>query len=311
MLKKLTKVVFVGCALLLAAVAQARDIPAIVSVDWLSANLGDPDLIVLDVRLEPDYTLGHIPNAVSEPFVVPFSAWITMRDDLLLELPDDSEIESTIQALGMDESKKVVVVSAPNEGEPPHYGMAAATRVADTLIYAGIDNVAILDGGYGKWLADDKPVSEEIPQITPSSFSGDFKTEMYVSQSYLLMHAWHSSLIDARDADVFFGVVVEPFADQAGHIFSAKSLPAPWAYTNSMPGVYEFQTEETLAAMAKGVLGWGHHTRKEIIIYCGVGGYTSVWWYLFTQVLGYEKVKFYDGSAQEWARNYELIPYRW
>jgi thiosulfate/3-mercaptopyruvate sulfurtransferase len=49
----------------------------------------------------------------------------------------------------------------------------------------------------------------------------------------------------------------------------------------------------------------------EIIVYCGVGGYASSWWYLLTQVLGYENVKFYDGSAQEWVREYDMKPFEW
>ena len=44
-----------------------------------------------------------------------------------------------------------------------------------------------------------------------------------------------------------------------------------------------------------------------IIVYCGVGGYANSWWFVLTQVLGYKHVKFYDGSAQEWAKCNDIV----
>jgi thiosulfate/3-mercaptopyruvate sulfurtransferase len=57
--------------------------------------------------------------------------------------------------------------------------------------------------------------------------------------------------------------------------------------------------------MAAGVVGGPRS--QEIIVYCGVGGYASSWWFVLTQVLGYENVKIYDGSAQEWAKSYDMV----
>lgn len=289
---------------------SVRTIEPIVSTDWLAGQLDDPNLIILDVRLSPDYQSGHIPGAVSEPFVVPFSAWIVMKDDLLLELPEDDELFTTIGHLGITLDSRVVVVSAPNAGEPPHYGMAAATRVASTLIYAGVANVAVLDGGYGKWLAEQLPVATSASAPVAVEFEGDPLTDMFVSQTYVLRNAWRSKLLDARDANIYFGDAVEPFAEDPGHIYSASSLPAPWAYALDAEGNYLFKDRAVLEGMAKGVVGW-HAKKKEVIVYCGVGGYTSVWWYLLREVLGYKKVKYYDGSAQEWARDYDMVPYIW
>jgi len=294
-----------------AAWSTAREIDPIVSTDWLEMHLDTPDLLVLDVRPATDYAAGHIPGAVNEPFVVPESAWIVLRDGLLLELPEQDALAATIASLGIDRSTRVVVVSAPNPNEPPHYGMSAATRVADTLIYAGMTHIAVLDGGFNKWLNEEKVVSTESVEPIATVFDGEFDEEMFVSQTYVLRNAWRSKLIDARDADVYFGVVQEPFTEKAGHIFSAASLPAPWAYIEGEAGSYTFQSIETLAAMAEGVLGPMRSRKSEIIVYCGVGGYTSVWWYLFHEVLGYPRVKFYDGSAQEWALDYEMVLYRW
>lgn len=61
--------------------------------------------------------------------------------------------------------------------------------------------------------------------------------------------------------------------------------------------------------MAEGGIGWNRY--REVIVYRGVGGYASSWWYLLSQMLGYHNVKVYDGLAQEWVRTNEMIPYRW
>jgi thiosulfate/3-mercaptopyruvate sulfurtransferase len=49
----------------------------------------------------------------------------------------------------------------------------------------------------------------------------------------------------------------------------------------------------------------------EIIVYCSIGGYSSAWWFVLTQILGIKNVKLYDGSAQEWIRYADMVSYRW
>ena len=150
-----------------------RSIDPVVSTVWLSANIDMEGLVILDVRREAYYDAENIPGAVSEPWAVPFSVWITMpASGLLLELPPDAELFDAIGALGISASSKVVVVTESYSDEPPHYGLAAAARVADTLIYAGVVDVAILDGGYPKWVAEELPTTTKEPLVgcarTPS-----------------------------------------------------------------------------------------------------------------------------------------------
>ena len=292
------------------AFAQRRTIDPIVSPTWLSENSGLADLVILDVRSADNYLADHIPGSINEPWAVPFSAWITMGEgNLLLEVPDEAELFDAIGALGIDTLSKVVVVSSPNPGEPPHYGLAAATRVADTLIYAGVVNVAILDGGYPGWVAEGLPVTTDVPTVTPVTFDGAVDDDMFVSMFYVASHLLFSDLIDARDADVYFGATTEDFASKAGHIWGASSLPAPWIWDyDTTDGLYLFKDVELLEDMASRVTHWG---LREVIVYCGVGGYASSWWFVLTQVLGYRHVKFYDGSAQEWVGTYDMVPFKW
>jgi thiosulfate/3-mercaptopyruvate sulfurtransferase len=294
-----------------------RNLDPIVSTDWLADN--SEKVIILDVRSADAYAEGHIPGAVNEPFVVPLSAWITMRGDLLLEVPDEAALFESIGNLGITRHSKVVIVTAPNPGEPPHYGLSAATRVACTLIYAGVVNVAVLDGGYPQWEAEGRPATTEGTSVTPVAYWGKINQRIFVSIDYVRRNIRRSDILDARDADVYYGETIEAIftGEVAGHIPGATSLPAPWIWVKDgvNENCYLFKDAVTLAQMARGALRqpWGKkaHYRQNVIVYCGVGGYASSWWFVLTQVLGYENVKFFDGSAQEWALHYNMVPYQW
>ena len=292
-----------------------RTIDPIISTDWLSTH--SAEVVILDIRSPADYATGHIPGSINEPFVTAFdpckgpsSHWITGSDDCLwLQVPDVNDLLMTIGNLGISRGSRVVIVTAPNPNEPPFYGLANATRVALTLIYAGVKNVAILDGGYPKWAAELRPISTVPTTATPVTYNAKVNEEMFVSIEYVRKHMGKAVIIDARDAEVYFGAAIEPFAPKEGHIPTARSLPTPWMWELNPDGTYTYKDTEILGAMASGVIG--KHKATEIIVYCGVGGYASSRWFVLTQVLGYENVKIYDGSAQEWVKYYDMVPYQW
>jgi len=301
---------------------NARRIDPIVSTDWLSARIGK--VVILDIRSPADYAAGHISGSVNEPFVTAFdptcrgpsSNWIVgSKDCLWLQLPEKEDLFKTVGDLGITKDSLVVIVTAPNPNEPPYFGLANATRVADTLIYAGIKNVAILDGGYPKWVAERKPTSKDVPKVTPITYNNKVNKEMFVDIDYVRRHTGKTIIIDARDAEVYFGGAIEPFAPKEGHIPTARSLPAPCMWQelkteDKTHTYYVYKEKGILKAMASGVIGGD--VNKEIIVYCGVGGYASSWWFVLTQVLGYKNAKIYDGSAQEWVmKAYEMVPYKW
>jgi thiosulfate/3-mercaptopyruvate sulfurtransferase len=295
-----------------------RTIAPIVTTDWLEGNLGQEGLVIVDIRSPDAYGAGHIPGSINEPFVTgfdpckgPSSHWIIGSDDCLwLQVPDVNDLFITVGNLGISGNSRVVVVTAPNPGEPPFYGFANATRVALTLIYAGVKNVAILDGGYPKWVAEKKPTTTVPRTATPVMYQSKVNKEMFVSIEYVRKHSGKSVMVDARDADVYFGETTEFYAPKEGHIPTAKSLPTPWMWKLNPDGTYTYKGIEILKAMASGVIGGDMN--KEIIVYCGVGGYASSWWFILTQVLGYKNVRIFDGSAQEWVmKAYEMVPYKW
>jgi thiosulfate/3-mercaptopyruvate sulfurtransferase len=288
-----------------------RGIGPIVSTDWLSTH--SAEVVILDIRSAPDYAGGHIPGSINEPFPNPFETkWVVSDfNGLWLQLPEKEDLFETIGDLGITKHSLVVIVTDPNPApEPPFYGLANGTRVADTLIYAGVKNVAILDGGYSKWVNENRPVESGPVTPTAVTYQGTTNDEMFVSIDYVRRHIHSAVIIDARDAEVYFGVAIEPFAPKEGHIPNARSLLTPWIWKLDPDGTYTYKDTEILSAMASGVIG--RHKDKEIIVYCGVGGYASSWWFVLTQVLGYNKVRIFDGSAQEWViYDYDMVPYEW
>jgi thiosulfate/3-mercaptopyruvate sulfurtransferase len=295
-----------------------RELAPIVPADWLSAH--SAEVVILDIRSPADYAAGHIPSSINEPFATAFdptcrgpsSNWIVgSKDCLWLQLPETEDLFKTIGNLGIKKDSKVVVVTAPNPNEPPYFGLANATRVADTLIFAGVKNAAILDGGYPKWAAEGRPASKDPTKATPAPYQAKVNKEMFVSIEYVRKHVGKAVIVDARGAEVYFGVTMEPFAPREGHIPTARSLPTPWMWKSNPQGAYLYRDKETLKAMASGVIG--QPKANEIIVYCGVGGYASSWWFVLTQVLGYEKIKIFDGSIQEWSRDPKapMTKYSW
>jgi thiosulfate/3-mercaptopyruvate sulfurtransferase len=312
--------VFVSLSLGGETLAGERTIDPIVSTDWLEANTGLENLVIIDVRTALEYGQDHIPGSISAPFLTnppeaaPNTGWVTFGEGgLLLELPQTKALLEYIGSLGITTHSKVVTVTS--QAPPPtpaEYGLASATRVADTLVYAGVKNVAILDGGYPKWKGEGKPVTAKVPDVKPVTYQGTTDKSIFVSREYVRGHIGKSVIIDARDAIVYFGVVLEPFADKAGHIQSAKCLPAPWIWNKNSDGkatYYTYRDPKLLGAMAAGIAG--KPGTQESMVYCGVGGYASSWWFVLTQVLGYKDVKLYDGSAQEWAKHYDMVPFQW
>ncbi len=299
----------------------SRTIDPIVSTDWLFAH--SAEVVILDIRSAADYAMGHIPFSINEPATIgfdpctgPSSNWMIGRGDCVwIELPKKEDLFKTIGDLGITKDSLVVIVNASNPGEPFFVCLANNTRVADTLIYAGVRNVAILDGGYLKWVAEGKPITSETPNVNPITYYSNVNEEMFVSMEYVRRNTGKAVVIDDRDAEVYFGAVIDTFLPPGaplGHIPRARSLPGAWIWEpkteNGSDPYYVYKDNNILEAMASGVIG---HRDKEIIVYCSVGGYASSWWFVLTQVLGYDKVKFYDGSAQEWVMHYDMVPYEW
>lgn len=289
-----------------------RVIPPIVSTAWLNRaiQLKLPNLVVLDIRTPDMYEAGHVPGAINvpdaewyinDPFTVPIETpW--------MEMPPVEDLFALIGSAGITSRSLVVVVGSTSGPLAPIpfalYGTATITRVAITLLYAGVINVAILDGGYEKWVADGYPVETTINTPTPVVYQGQPRQTMLVTKEYVYSKIGKSIIVDARDPEVYTCQYIEYWCKEGGHIPTAVNLPTPSLWNIKVDeetgrAVYiTYKDTYTLMKMAYDVVGCNRY--KEIIVYCGVGGYASTTYFVLKELLRYLDVKFYDGSAQEW-----------
>jgi len=293
-----------------------QGIAPVVSTDWLAMNMDVvPNLVILDVRAPDNYAKGHIPGAVNFPGLGNFYLCLFAPDcGLWMEVPEEGALLTTIGDAGIKGDSLVVVVGRTVDPFAP-YAVADAARVAITLLYAGVDNVAILNGGYDKWALEKKPISKRSVKPKAVTYTGPVNKEMFVKKDYVEKKIGKSVIVDARDADIYFGVIQEPWDKRAGHIPSAKCLPAPWFWTFERDkqgrityGIWK--DADIIREMALAVVG--EDASKEVIVYCGVGGYAGTMGFVLNQMVGYTNVKVYDGSMQEWTADPEapVVKYR-
>jgi thiosulfate/3-mercaptopyruvate sulfurtransferase len=298
---KRMKYVALTVALLLVVplAVMAKDWSPIVSTDWLEKNLTNPKVKMLDIRKVEEYREGHVPGSIN----IFFGTWAIKKKDLQNELPADDDLVDVISSLGIANDSNVVIIGR-SDSVPE---LAALTRVAWTLKYAGVEQISILDGAYNKWVADKKPVSKDAVKITSSNFKPNWNRGIMITRDQVMAAIKKATIVDNRMPDFFFGVSKLDFVAKAGHIPSAVNLPTPWMFTKE--GTFKSASE--LEAMAAGVVG--KDKPKEIIEYCDTGRLASVVWFVLVEVLDYKNIKVYDGSMEDWAKdpNAPVVKYSW
>ncbi|MCE1157695.1 MAG: hypothetical protein LWX23_11645 [Spirochaetia bacterium] len=258
----------------------AREIDAIVTADWLEANLSNPRLAVVDVRKVEDYKTGHIPGAISllgSVFYVPAKG-------LSNELPFMDDLSDALADAGIGADSLVVVVETDGSR------FSWATRVAWTLAYAGLDNVAVLSGGQAAWVKAAKPITTEVVKKAKTKFSAMPRAKYLALKADVL--AAKGQVIDARAYDTYFGLAKQSFVAQAGHLPGAYSLPFSWI-TNA-EGLVKSKDE-----LSKYVAALGLDPAAETIVYCDSGVLCTSWWWIMKEYMGWANVRSYDGSSQE------------
>lgn len=284
---KWLKALLVMMVLLLPLTALAKGIDPIVSTDWLQKNLKSEKLVVVDLRKVEDYQAGHIPGSVN----VFYGSWAVKVGSLLNELPPVEDLADVISGAGIDKDSQVVLVGK-TEKIPEQFDM---TRVAWTLKYMGVENVAILSGGITQWVKENKPVTQEAVKAKAKSFKPTVNKGLFVDKAYVLEKIGKSTILDTRAPGFFEGKEKLEFVPKTGRIKGAVNLPVGQLFTPE--GLYKSKDE--LAALAEKAAG--KDLNKEIIVYCDTGKTCTGWAFVMTKLLGYKDVKVYDGSFMEWA----------
>jgi thiosulfate/3-mercaptopyruvate sulfurtransferase len=275
--------------LLLPMAALARDVAPIVSADWLEKNLANPKVVILDVRKVEDYKAGHIPGAVN----VFYGSWAIKKGDLLNELPANDDLFDTIGSAGIDANSIVVIVGI-TDTVPNQFDM---TRVAWTLKYAGVNNVAILNGGQNQWVKANKPLSADVVKAKSKAYRGKINRGLFVNKDYVMSRLGKAIILDTRAPAFYQGKEKLPFVPKLGRIKGAVNLPVGQLYTPE--GLYK----DEAALMALATAAVGSDKMKEIIAYCDTGKTCTAWTFVLTDLFGYQDVKVYDGSSMEWLKD--------
>jgi len=280
------KAVMVVALLFLPLTAMARGIDPIVSTDWLQKNLKNAKVVIVDVRKVEDYKAGHIPGAVN----VFYGSWAIKKGDLLNELPPIDDLADVVGSAGIDKDSLVVVIGKTDK-IPDQFDM---TRVAWTLKYLGVQNVAILNGGQNQWAKENKPLSQDMVKAKAKPFKALAGKNLFVDKAFVVDKIGKTTIVDTRGPAFYEGKEKLAFVPKLGRIKGAVNLPVGQLYTPE--GLYK--DKAALAALAEKAVG--SDLNKELILYCDTGKTATSWAFIMTEMLGYKDVKVYDGSSMEW-----------
>ena len=262
----------------------------LVTTDWVKENIDKPGIKLVEIDVDTKaYDAGHIPGAGG------FNWQTQLQDQVRRDIIGQEAFEKLVGGAGVS-AKDTVILYGDNNNWFAAYGFWLFK------IY-GHNDVRLMNGGRVKWLNEkDKPLTTELPNVTPVGYK--------VSETHLELRAMlpevmeisrtaKSNLVDVRSPDEFTGKVIAPpgmseTAQRGGHIPGAKSVP--WARAANADG--SFKDAESLRAIYEKEKGL--KKSDDIIAYCRIGERSSHTWFVLTYLLGYDRVRNYDGSWTEW-----------
>ena len=264
---------------------------ALVSTEWLAANMGAPDLRIVDASwhlptlkrdAKAEYRAAHIPGAV----FFDIDEIADLDQPLPHMLPSPEKFASRMRKLGLGDGNRIVVYNN---------GPAGAFRALWMIRIFGHDDVAVLDGGLPKWLAEGRPVEDLPPVPRERHFTARMNQTMV--RDFTQMRANIASarevVVDARSAGRFAGTEPEPRAGlRGGHIPGSRSLP----FTELLAADGRVRPPRDLAAAFERA---GIDRGRPVVTSCG-SGITACVLAFGLHLLGHRDVAVYDGSWVEW-----------
>ena len=263
--------------------------PVLVTTEWLADHLNDESVAVAEADENPDlYDEGHIPGAVK-------LHWQDdLQDPVERDLVDKPTFERLMGERGISNDTTVVLYGDRNN-------WFAAYAYWYLKIY-GHEDVRLLDGGRQKWTDEGRELTAETPQPEQAEYSATERDESIRTYRDAVKEAigeQTKALVDVRSPQEFAGDLIAPpgyeqeGAQRAGHIPTAASIP--WATAVRDDGTFKSAEELRELYESKGIT-----PEKEVTAYCRIGERSAHTWFVLQELLGYEKVKNYDGSWTEW-----------
>jgi len=270
------------------AVAQVSRYPngqLLLETQELAAELSEPTLRLLDARPANEYRQRHLPGGINFPAL--------STDDLDANrrgypVPTDWA-QRLIRAAGIGAESHIVIYD--------DQANRFAARVFYFLEFFGHPHVQVLNGGFRKWLAEDRPTTSESSSVPPGDFTPTPHAARIATSEWVNAHLKDSGviLVDARSPEEFRGEKV--LGPRGGRIPGAVNIQ--WTRVVSPGEIKTFLDSGQLAKLFQESQVTPDH---EVVSYCQVG-IRAAEVYFSLRLMGYERVRIYDGSWEDWSAN--------
>ena len=260
----------------------------LVSVEWALEHLDDPGVRFVEVDVDTAaYEQGHLPGAVG------WNWTSQLADGLRRDIASRADLQALLQASGIDAGTHIVLYGDNNN-------WFAAWAYWQLRLHA-VDPVSILDGGRKLWLDRGLPLTVEVAARARGSITlpePDYALRAFRDDILPRLGEPAFALVDVRSPAEYSGEVLAPpglseTAQRGGHIPGAASIP--WSQAAREDGT--FKSPEELRAI---YAGKGITPDQDVIAYCRIGERSSHTWFVLHELLGYPRVRNYDGSWTEW-----------
>lgn len=264
---------------------------SLVSTQWVADHLEDPKVRIIesneDILL---YGTGHITGAVEVD-------WRRdLNDDMIRDYIDLKKFADLCSRLGIANDTHLIFY-----GDKSNWWACYAFWVFSLF---GHKQMSVMNGGRDKWIAEGRPLVKDKPKIEPTQYNAPASRNDEGIRAFFADTLTHSRadrpLIDVRSPGEFAGEITHmPEYPQegvlrGGHIPGASSVP--WKTAANEDGTFK-----SLEELRK-IYNEGLHLspNDDVITYCRIGERSSHTWFVLTQLLGFKKVRNYDGSWTEW-----------
>ena len=264
---------------------------SIVETEWVADHLDDTDLRLVEVDVDlGSYAEGHVSGEIQWD-------WTShLNDSVERDILDRRQLQRLLGESGIDGKTRVVLYGDNNN-------WFAAYAFWQLKLY-GHRRAQLMNGGRQKWIDEGRPLSTDGASVGARTYrAGDPDPTLRALRDYVLEVATtvnNVGLVDVRAPAEYSGELLSPpnlpqeGAQRGGHIPGAANIP--WASAvNEADGTFKSVEELRQIYGGHGITG-----DKEIITYCRIGERSSHTWFVLTQILGYEKVRNYDGSLTEY-----------
>ncbi len=261
----------------------------LVETSWVAEHLNDPTIRIIeadeDILL---YEVGHLPGAVKLDWHV------DVQDPVNRDFVNQKDFEELMSKWGISNDTTIILYGDKNN-------WYACYSFWLFSMY-GHRSMKIMNGGRVKWESEQRPLTKEVPHFAPATYHAppeDESIRAFRDDVASGLKNPGRGLIDVRSPQEFSGELLhmvnypQEGAQRGGHIPGAKSIP--WGMAANADGT--FKSPEDLHQL---YVGNGITPDKDIISYCRIGERSAHTWFVLTYLLGYPRVRNYDGSWTEW-----------